>query len=110
MEKLALDGFWLLGAFALVYLVGVFTAQWAKDKLFGVPAELRSALKTLEAGAVKELAAARSKLVADTIGLIAKGKAAAAAEVAKVVPAAAPVAAAPGAAAPVAAAAPAATQ
>lgn len=97
MEAIALKGIWLVAAFAVVYLVGVFTSQWAKDKLFGVPGDLRSALKVLEAGAVKELAAARSKLVADTVGLIARGKAAAAADVAKVV---APSASVPAASAP----------
>lgn len=92
MQAVALEGFWLLAAFAVVYLVGVFTAQYAKDKIFGVPADLCAALKTMEAGALTELKNARAKLVADTIGLIAKGKAAASVEVAKVV---APVAPAP---------------
>lgn len=77
----ALEGIWLLGGFAVVYLIGVFTSQWAKDKINGVPSSLRSALKTTEAAAVKELAAARDRLVAETASLLAKGKAAAAAEV-----------------------------
>lgn len=81
-----LDGLWLLGALAVVYLVGVFTSQWAKDKLSGVPADLRSALSTLEVAAKNELAAAKSKVVADTASLLAKGKAAAAAEAAKLDP------------------------
>lgn len=90
MESFFLKGFWLLGSFALVYLVGVFTAQWFKDKLFGVPADLRAALKVMEAGALKELAAARAKLVADTVGLLNKGKAAVANDATKVAGAVAP--------------------
>lgn len=86
MESFFLKGFWLLGSFGVVYLVGVFTAQWAKDKLFGVPGDLRTALNALEAGAVKELAAARTKLVADTVGLLNRGKAAVAAAPVAVVP------------------------
>lgn len=82
----ALDGLWLLGALAIVYLVGVFTSQWAKDKLAGVPADLRSALSTLEVAAKNELAAAKAKVVADTATLLSKGKAAAAAEAAKLDP------------------------
>lgn len=109
MQAIALEGFWLLAAFAIVYLVGVFTSQWAKDKLSGVPSDLRSALKTLEAGAVKELAAARAKLVADTVNLISRGKAAAATEV-KVVETKVTSAMAPAVASAPVAAAPAATQ
>lgn len=109
MERLALDGFWLLGAFAVVYLVGVFTAQWAKDKIKGVPSNLRAALKTTESSALAEMNKARDKVVADTANLLARGKAAAVAEVTKVAPALAPAPApAPVAAASVAAAAPAA--
>lgn len=79
-----LHGLWLLGGFAVVYFVGVFTSQWAKDKINGVPSTLRSALKATESAAVKELAAARDKIVADTATLISRGKAAASAEIAKV--------------------------
>lgn len=99
MGAIALEGVWLLGGFAVVYLVGVFTSQWAKDKLSGVPADLRSALSTLEAAAKKEIVAAKSKVVADTATLLAKGKAAVVAETVKLTdpapaPASAPVAAA----------------
>lgn len=71
-----LQGLWLLAGFAAMYATGVFTAQWAKDKVSGVPSDLRTALKALEAGAVKELAAARSRVVTDTASLLAAGKAA----------------------------------
>lgn len=96
MLSIALDGFWLLGALVAVYITGVFTAQWAKDRLTGVPAALRAALKVNEAAALAELKNARDKIVAETANLFAKGKAAVAADakaaVAAVVPAAAPVA------------------
>jgi hypothetical protein len=80
MGAIALEGFWLLAAFAVVYLIGVFTAQWAKDKINGVPSTLRSALKVTEAAAVKELHDARDRLVAETANLLAKGRAAVAAK------------------------------
>lgn len=78
MLNFALEGLWLLGGLAAIYLAGVFTSQWAKDKLFGVPADLRSAIRAMEAMALTELSAAKSKIVADTVTLLAKGKAAAA--------------------------------
>lgn len=81
MGALALEGFWLLAGFAVVYFVGVFTAQWAKDKIKGVPGTLRAALRVTEAAALKELTLARDKIVADTATLIVKGKAAASAEI-----------------------------
>lgn len=76
----ALEGLWLLGGFAVVYVLGVFTSQWAKDKINGVPSQLRSALNITEAAAVKELAVARDRMVADVASLLNRGKAAAAVE------------------------------
>lgn len=70
MGKLALEGFWLLGGFTVVYLVGVFTAQWAKDKLNGVPASLRSALNATEASALKQMHSAKEQVVANTATLL----------------------------------------
>lgn len=87
LATFALDGFWLAAALAVAYLVGVFTSQYAKDKLTGVPSDLRAALKTTEASAVAELTAAKSKAVADVATFLAKGKAAAAAETASLLPA-----------------------
>lgn len=81
MGALALDGLWLLAGLGVTYLIGVFTSQWAKDKINGVPGTLRAALKVTEAAAVKELTAARDRIVADTATLIAKGKAAAVTEI-----------------------------
>ena len=95
----ALDGFWLLGAGALVYATGVFTAQFVKDKITGVPSELRAALKATESNALGELAKAKAAVLAD-IGNIFKRSAAA------VAPVAAPVAAPVTPAAPAAPAAP----
>lgn len=82
MFAFALEGFWLLAAMGVVYFVGVFTSQYAKDKINGVPASLRTALNVTESAALKELQSARDRLVADTANLLAKGRAAAAAEVA----------------------------
>jgi hypothetical protein len=102
MEKVALDGFWLLGGLALAYLTGVFTSQWVKDKISGVPAELRTAIKATESSALSELTKAKAAVVADVSKLFTKAATATAA--AAPAAAAAPVAAAPVAAAPVAAA------
>lgn len=77
----ALEGLWLIGALAVVYFVGVFTAQWAKDKLAGIPSELRTALRATEAAAKNDLLAAKSKVVAETATLLATAKARVAAEV-----------------------------
>lgn len=63
MGKLALEGFWLLGGFAVVYLVGVFTAQWAKDKINGVPSSLRNAFNATEAATLKQMHSAREQVV-----------------------------------------------
>lgn len=70
MLKFALEGFWLLGALAAVYLLGVFTAQYAKDKLSGVPSELRTALKALETKTTATVLAAKNKAVADAVKTI----------------------------------------
>lgn len=77
LASFALDGFWLIGSLAVVYLIGVFTSQWAKDKLKGIPPELRSALSVTEASTLAELKAARDKVVADVTTLLSRGKAAA---------------------------------
>jgi hypothetical protein len=86
LATFALDGFWLLAALLAVYLAGVFTSQYVKDKLSGVPSDLRAALKTTEASAVAELTSAKTQAVANVATLLAKGKAAAAAEAAKLAP------------------------
>lgn len=75
-----LSGLWLLFGLAAAYGTGVFTSQWAKDKVTGVPSDLRNALKALEAGAVKEMASAKARVVTDTASLLAAGKAAVAGE------------------------------
>lgn len=75
MPNFALDGLWLLGALGVVYLAGVFTSQWVKDKIKGVPSDLRAALKTTEAASLAEVTSARDKVVAETATLLSRGKA-----------------------------------
>lgn len=69
-----LNGFWLLAALAVVYLVGVFTSQWLKDKIAGIPADLRKALKSTETAALNELTAVKAKVVANTATLLSDAK------------------------------------
>ena len=88
MFHFVLDGFWLLGAIAVAYLLGVFTSQYVKDKLRGVPSEVRAALRNLEAKALAQAAATKNKAVADAVGAITPAMPV----VAKPVPAAAPAA------------------
>lgn len=75
MQWLSLEGLWLIGALGAMYAFGVFSAQWAKDKVTGLPAELRGALVSLETSAKNELAAAKAKVVADTATLLTNAKA-----------------------------------
>jgi hypothetical protein len=99
----SLDGYWLLGALALAFTGGVFSAQWLKDKAKGVPSELRSAISATESSALAELVKAKAAVVKDVTNLFHKSAAATTAAAAPVVAApAAPVAAAPVAAAPAA--------
>ena len=70
MLHVVLDGFWLLGALVVAYLLGVFTAQYAKDKIYGVPSEVRAALRNLEAKALAQAAATKNKAVADAVSAI----------------------------------------
>jgi len=65
LKNLVLDGFWLVGGLALAVLVGVFVAQYIKDKLTGVPSPLRAALKATEASALAELKKAEQAVVAE---------------------------------------------
>ena len=91
-----LSGLWLAGALVLVFLVGVFTSQYIKDVLKGVPSSLRSALKSTETYALSALKAAEQKAISDVTGLLPAIKTAAPAT-----PAAKPAAAAAAPAAPV---------
>ena len=70
MFHFVLDGFWLLGAIAVAYLLGVFTSQYVKDKLRGVPSEVRAALRNLEAKALAQAAATKNKAVSDAVSTI----------------------------------------
>jgi hypothetical protein len=84
MFKIALDGVWLIAGLGVAVLVGVFVAQYVKDKLKGVPAPLRAALSATESAALNELKAAQQKAIADVAGLLAKAKAAAKTDVSAV--------------------------
>jgi hypothetical protein len=92
---------WPWAAFLVVYLVGVFSSQWLKDTINGVPAELRTALSSAETSAVGAISAAKTKAIADVTNSLPHAAAKKAAAPVAAAPAA-PVAAAP--AAPVAAA------
>jgi hypothetical protein len=70
MAHVILDGFWLIGALAAAYLLGVFTAQYAKDTLNGVPSDLRAVLKNVEAKALAALKASKSTAVANAAAAI----------------------------------------
>src|SRR5271169_4192931 len=94
-----LSGPWLLGALALAWLAGAFTARYIKDVFKGVPSSLRTALNATESNALSSLKAAEQKAIADVTGLLPAAKAAPAA------PAAAPAATVAAPAAPAAAAA-----
>ena len=71
MEHLALEGLWLLAALGAAVLVGVFVAQYVKDKVTGVPSALRTALTQTEATALAAMNDARTKIVADVAAAVA---------------------------------------
>lgn len=48
-----------------LYLLGVFTSQWVKDTIKGVPTDLRTSLSTAEAAALQSLKDAKTKVAAD---------------------------------------------
>ena len=70
MHNFVLDGLWLIGAIAGAYLLGVFTSQYAKDKLRGVPSEVRATLRGLEAKALAKAAETKNKAVSDAVSAI----------------------------------------
>lgn len=82
MEHLALDGVALLAALAVAALLGVFVAQYLKDKVSGVPSPLRAALQATEAAAVQSLKDAQAKVVSEVAGALSKPAAKIAAELA----------------------------
>jgi hypothetical protein len=71
MLKLALDGFWLVGALGAAFIAGVFLSGKVKDWLFGVPADLRAALKSAESNLSAQIMAAQKKVVADAVKTLA---------------------------------------
>ena len=101
LGHLVLDGVWLVAGLGLAVLVGIFCAQYVKDKLTGVPAPLRAALKATESAAMTELKKAEAALVNDIGKIFVKVNAPAAAPApAAPAPAAAPAPNASPAAAP----------
>jgi hypothetical protein len=70
LKTVVLDGFWLIGALAAVYLLGVFTSQYAKDKINGVPSDLRTVLNNVQAKAVAALKANKANAVASAAAAI----------------------------------------
>jgi hypothetical protein len=65
MFAFALDGPWLVGALAVAFAAGVFSAQYVKDKITGVPSGLRTVLSGAEKSALTLVADAKAKAVAD---------------------------------------------
>jgi hypothetical protein len=80
MLNFALDGLWLVGGLIAAYVTGVFTAQYVKDKILGIPSDLRAALKTTETAAQAQLKASQAKMVADVASLLSRGNAAVSAD------------------------------
>ncbi len=67
LGTLTLTGVWLLAGHALAFLVGIFTSQYIKDTLKGMPSQLRSALKAHEKTALSTLKDAETKVISDTM-------------------------------------------
>ena len=78
MEKLALDGLWLVAALAGSFVAGGLLWPRVLDWLNGVPSALRTALNTAEKQALKSLSDAKLKLIADVTAPLAKAPAPAA--------------------------------
>jgi hypothetical protein len=68
----ALNGLWLAGGLALAFLAGIFLSQWIKDKISGIPADLRTALSASQTAALNEIETAKKKVVADVAATFAK--------------------------------------
>lgn len=67
-----LNSFWMLvGGGAALYLLGIFSSQWVKDKITGVPAELRAALSASETAALQALSDAKSRVISDVTSFFA---------------------------------------
>ena len=61
-----------LGVVIAVFFLGVFSSQWVKDKISGVPSDLRLALKAAQAAALRNVQAAQAKAVADATSAFTK--------------------------------------
>jgi hypothetical protein len=95
LEHLALDGVALVAALAAAVVVGIFVAQWVKDKVTGVPSPLRTALKATEASALQAIKDAEASVVSELAGILPTKASAVAPKAAKPVTAAPAAAAAP---------------
>jgi Tfp pilus assembly protein PilX len=61
-----------IGVVIAVFFLGVFSSQWVKDKISGVPSDLRLALKAAQAAALRNVQAAQAKAVADATSAFTK--------------------------------------
>ena len=67
LTTITLSGIWLLAGHALAFLVGIFTSQYIKDTLLGMPGALRAALKAHEKTSLASLKDAETKAINDTM-------------------------------------------
>lgn len=67
LGTLTLTGVWLLAGHALAFLVGIFTSQYIKDTLKGMPSQLRTALNAHEKTSLASLKDAETKAINDTM-------------------------------------------
>jgi hypothetical protein len=67
LTTITLSGLWLLGGHVLAFLIGIFTSQYIKDTLLGMPGALRAALKAHEKTSLASLKDAETKAINDTM-------------------------------------------
>ena len=67
LTTITLSGLWLLGGHGLAFLIGIFTSQYIKDTLLGMPGALRAALKAHEKTSLASLKDAETKAINDTM-------------------------------------------
>ena len=67
LTTITLSGLWLLGGHVLAFLIGIFTSQYIKDTLLGMPGALRAALKAHEKTSLASLKDAETKAITDTM-------------------------------------------
>ena len=67
LTTITLSGLWLLAGHVLAFLIGIFTSQYIKDTLKGMPGPLRAALKAHEKTSLASLKDAETKAINDTM-------------------------------------------